>query len=95
MKKSDLEKFHKQMPLSKVTSEYAQQILDLGKDEMGHFTLSKEDKNVKTGTLKQRLLRAGKAVGKKVVVKRYGTDVVFWIEPDAEPEVKEPKKIKK
>lgn len=74
--KSDLAKFHKKMPESKVLTEYKEKISELGDDELGHFTLSKSD--VRPGTIKMRLLRAAKSLGVEIEVKRFGDEVVFY-----------------
>ena len=80
--KSELERFHKQMPESKVLAEYKQRISELKGDEIGHFTLSKGD--VKPGTVKMRLLRAAKSLGVVIEVKRFGDEVVFYKEKEAD-----------
>ena len=74
--KSELKNFKKVMPESKVLAEYKQQISELKEDELGRFTLSKGD--VKPGTVKMRLLRASKALGIGIEVKRFGDEVVFY-----------------
>ncbi|MFC1910443.1 hypothetical protein ACFLXC_04045 [Chloroflexota bacterium] len=74
--KSELQKFKKVMPESKVLAEYKEHIKALQPDEIGHFTLSKGD--VKPGTIKMRLLRAAKSLGLEIEVKRFGEEVVFY-----------------
>lgn len=83
--KADLERFHKVMPMSKVLTEYKQRIEELQPNEVGHFTLSKED--VKAGTVKMRLLRASKLIGVTLTVKRFGNEVIFFKE-ETEPKTK-------
>ena len=81
-----LKGFKKVMPESKVTAEYKQKISELGDNEIGHFTLSKGD--VKAGTIKMRLLRAAESLGVTIEVKRFGDEVVFYKEKEAEPKTK-------
>jgi len=83
---SDLEKFHKIMPTSKIVSDYKAKIEELQPGEVGHFTLSKED--VKSGTVKMRLLRASKLLGVTIAVKRFGNEVIFYKEQEAEAKEK-------
>ena len=80
--KSELEKFKKVMPESKVLAEYKERITALKPDEIGHFTLSKGD--VKPGTVKMRLLRAAKSLGLEIEVKRFGDEVVFYKTGDSD-----------
>ncbi len=74
--KSELKRFRKVMPESKVLAEYKQRISELKEDEIGHFTLDKGD--VKPGTVKMRLLRAAKSLGVEIEVKRFGDEIVFY-----------------
>ena len=74
--KSDLAKFHRVMPESKVLTDYKQKISELSDDELGRFVLDKGE--VKAGTVKMRLLRAAKSLGVEIEVKRFGDEVVFY-----------------
>ena len=91
--KSELEKFKKVMPESKVLSEYKERITALKPDEIGHFTLSKGD--VKPGTVKMRLLRAAKSLGVGIEVKRFGDEVVFYRQEGESDFIVEGKTVKK
>lgn len=79
---SELKRFKKVMPESKVLGEYKQRISELKEDEIGHFMLNKGD--VKPGTVKMRLLRASKALGIEIEVKRFGDEVVFYKTGDSD-----------
>ena len=91
--KSELEKFKKVMPESKVLAEYKERITALKPDEIGHFTLSKGD--VKPGTVKMRLLRAAKSLGVGIEVKRFGDEVVFYRQEGESDFPNEGKAVKK
>lgn len=91
--KEDLSNFSKKMPPSKAILEFQDRIKELEPNDVGKFSLTKED-TIKSGAVKARILRASKLLGIPVVVKRYGNDVLFWVQPDAEPVAKEAPKEK-
>lgn len=88
--KSELAKYKRIIPPSKVLLEFIEKIKALGEGEAGVFELDQSD-NIRPGSVKARLVRAGKVLGVNLTVRRYGQSILFWVEPDAEPETKEQK----